>query len=126
MAQLTEPFDGFPDRPDPGTDEYREHLENYDQFMEREREVMDRLEAESDEATVDDLEGYLATFGRADGHAVYRVVADRPGDQIVLQHVPFGDGYAIPGAHLRGLRREDIVQQVEWDNTLSENEVNSE
>jgi len=44
-------------------------------------------------------------FPVADGYATYAVVSRSP---LVLQHVPFGDAWRIPEAHIRGLRLKDV------------------
>lgn len=49
--------------------------------------------------------GEVVAFQIADGHALY-VVADT--SPLTLWHVPKGDGYQIRGAHLRGLRKQDV------------------
>ena len=41
----------------------------------------------------------------ADGRAMYYVRSERP---LVLAHIPIGDAYQAPGAHIRGLRLADI------------------
>lgn len=46
----------------------------------------------------------------ADGQALYYVKSLKP---LVLQHIPFGDGYQIHGAMMRGLRVADIEQYQE-------------
>lgn len=56
----------------------------------------------------------VVRFPRADGYAIYRVVElDGPDGEPLLQHVPFGDAYRLPAAHVRGLRKEDIEQKWE-------------
>jgi hypothetical protein len=52
----------------------------------------------------------LIDFPVADGRALYFVKSLSP---LVLQHIDYLDGYAIPDAHLRGLRREDVEQLIE-------------
>ncbi len=78
-----------------------------------EREWMSDLISEGDRAYVErgDLIGYVARFNVADGYAFYKVTSLRP---LKLAHVPTGDAYMIPDAHLRGLRKADIVENAEW------------
>lgn len=54
----------------------------------------------------------IIKFQVADGYAWYRVIESAP---LTIQHIPFLDGYAIPDAHIRGLRKQDILDQIEWD-----------
>jgi len=56
--------------------------------------------------------GKVVTFPFADGFAYYFIKSERP---LILQHIPYGDAYQIPAAHLRGLRLEDI--QARQDRT---------
>lgn len=53
----------------------------------------------------------------ADGFAYYYVVNE---DDPVLVHIPYGDAYAVPEAHIRGLRREDIENQRKAEGYLAE------
>jgi hypothetical protein len=57
----------------------------------------------------DDLTGAVLRFPAADGYAVYRVVKHRP---LTLEHVPYGDAWRIPAAHLRGLTHDDVRDQL--------------
>lgn len=90
MAEEIAPYDGLPSPED---------YDDYSEFMEAEREAMDKLREHDT----------LVRFHRADGYAIYRVVQEDP---LTLQHVPFGDGYRIPAAHMRGLLLEDIENQL--------------
>lgn len=77
--------------------------------------LLERSRKIDPEAT--DLTGALVSFPRGDGKAIYAVTKMKP---LTLAHVPFGDAWMIPPAHLRGLRAEDIRQQLRfgrmWDN----------
>jgi hypothetical protein len=56
--------------------------------------------------------GAVLRFQIADGWAYYIVTSERP---LTLQHIPFGDGYAIAEAHVRGLNRQDVLLALEQD-----------
>lgn len=56
-----------------------------------------------------EIVGAVINFPVADGRAWYLVTKDKP---LTLQHVDIGDAYAIPNAHVRGLNRDDVLQQV--------------
>jgi len=58
----------------------------------------------------------VVRFPIADGFAHYIVTADRP---LTLQHIPVGDAWTIPEAHLRGLRAQDIRRDAERDRHLA-------
>jgi len=77
-------------------------------WIQRTDEALAGLELESGRVDVDlgDVVGLLLTFPVADGHAFYRVSKASP---LTLQHVPFGDAWRVPPAHIRGLRRQDIL-----------------
>jgi hypothetical protein len=45
----------------------------------------------------------------ADGFAWYRVVSESP---LTLQHVPYGDAWHAPAAHIRGLRKTDVQDMI--------------
>ena len=71
------------------------------------------LQEVSDKVDLDKtLVGACIQFQIADGYAHYRVVKDRP---LTLELIPFLDAYQIPEAHLRGIRRVDILQMVIGD-----------
>lgn len=61
-----------------------------------------------------DLTGAVIQFQRADGYASYVVKEDKGGRVLVIQHINFLDGYRIEDALIRGLRREDILQQLRF------------
>lgn len=52
----------------------------------------------------------IMSFPVADGRAFYFVFSEKP---FVLQHIPHGDAWQIPAAHLKGLRIEDWKRQAE-------------
>ena len=53
--------------------------------------------------------GRIIGLPMADGHALYLVQSEKP---LVLQHIPFFDGYAVDAAMIRGLRLDDVVRRV--------------
>lgn len=55
-------------------------------------------------------------FPFADGHAVYEVRGQK---RYTLHHVPVGDAWEIPYAHLRGLRKDDIDSNLAYQDMLS-------
>lgn len=59
-----------------------------------------------------DLTGAVLKFQVADSYAWYVVCKDKP---LTLQHVPYCDAWGIDAAHLRGIRRQDVVQQLNRD-----------
>lgn len=56
------------------------------------------------------LTGEIVSFPIADGAAQYMVAE---GKSTILVHLPIHDAWNIPAAHMRGLRKKDIVEQVE-------------
>lgn len=71
-----------------------------------------------------EIVGALVSFPYADGSANYVVTAARP---LTLQHIPSGDAWQIPAAHMRGLCREDILdmvtEQKAWSAMLKEQAI---
>jgi hypothetical protein len=53
--------------------------------------------------------GTVLSFPVADGKAMYLVQKTRP---LTLQHIPFGDAWEIPAAHLRGLNMDDVKEHA--------------
>ena len=70
----------------------------------------------SEEAFDNIPEDKVISFGVADGYANYFVVSLSP---LVLQHIPYLDGYWIDYAHIRGLRREDVEKQIEGKKAMA-------
>jgi hypothetical protein len=58
----------------------------------------------------------IIKFQVADGFAFYFVKSKKP---LVLQHIPFYDGYRIPQAHLRGLRLSDVKTMLQQEAALA-------
>lgn len=80
--------------------------------MDAEVAKLDELQQVSDNATIDNPVGFILSFSVADGQALYRVEQATP--TVKLAHIPALDGYAIPDAHLRGIRIDDVRKQIEW------------
>lgn len=100
MALLTENSYPMPEYDD---------FDSFEEYDQAQKEAMD---------SIDDP---VIRFPRADGYALYRVV-EMEGDagEPVLQHIPFGDAYRIPGAHIRGLRTQDVEQKIEQRKKMNE------
>lgn len=59
----------------------------------------------------------IIAFPVADNYARYYVKSLKP---LVLQHIPTGDAYAIPAAHLRGLTTRDVEKQLKGNRMMRE------
>ena len=59
--------------------------------------------------------GAMLRFPVADGYAHYVVTKERP---LTVQHVPYLDGYQISNAHIRGLKKQDVLLQIQRDKAL--------
>jgi hypothetical protein len=79
--------------------------------------AFEALEAEAAALPAGEYIGALVKWQVADGYAVYRVESLSP--RVVLQHVPFGDGYAVAPETIRGLRRKDVEAKVDADRRLA-------
>ena len=60
--------------------------------------------------------GALMSFPIADGAAMYRVSKESP---LTLEHVPYGDAWQIPPAHILGIRKADVLAQVRADRAMA-------
>ena len=54
----------------------------------------------------------------ADGYAYYYVESQAP--HIFLAHIPFGDAYRAPPALLRGIRKNELLQDIRRDKIFRE------
>ena len=80
--------------------------DDWDAAFKDEAEAFNQLKTEQD----------LIAFPMADGAAWYVVASERP---LVLRHVPVGDSWQIPYAHIRGLRLADVKDIVHRRRTLA-------
>lgn len=55
-------------------------------------------------------------FPVADGYAFYLVSKEHP---LTLKHIPFGDAWEIPDAHVRGLTKDDVVDILRSERKLN-------
>jgi len=67
--------------------------------------------AECDKTIAKIPKNKLLQFPVADGYALYFIKSTKP---LVLQHIYHLDGYEIPGAHVRGLRLEDVNYMISF------------
>ena len=86
--------------------------EGIESNLQKQHESLNALIKASDNVPDGKLTGIVVKFPIADGHAFYRVSREKP---FTLQHIPFGDAYQIPMAHIRGLRKADIVEMRRRD-----------
>jgi len=71
---------------------------------------MRKLEEASDNRRkAGEVVGGLLYFPRADGHAIYCVVSEKP---LKLFHVPYGDAWTADPATIRGLRLADVQARL--------------
>jgi hypothetical protein len=104
MARLGESVKGFEFRKD-------ETWEDYDA---RTGPLLDKLFAESEKA--EGIVGSIITYPVCDGKAAYLVTKESP---LTLSHIPFGDAYMIPAAHVRGLTKRDVEAEVARNKALT-------
>ena len=82
---------------------------NFLDAMKEEESELRRMEEAAAQLQDGEIKGALVSFGVADGKAIYLVKSESP---LVLQHVPFFDGYRIDAAMIRGLRVDDVRRLV--------------
>lgn len=83
--------------------------EGFSSYLDRSDQLLKDLEEKEAALPEGSYEGVILRFPVADGYAMYLVQKTRP---LTLQHIPFGDAWQIPAAHLRGLSMEDVKQQA--------------
>jgi hypothetical protein len=105
MAKLSsQPVQGF----DESGGDFKSYFERQDKLL---KELRDKEAALPEGA----YEGVILQFPIADGYAMYLVQKTSP---LTLQHIPYGDAWQIPAAHLRGLNIEDVKAQVERNKAM--------
>lgn len=101
--------------PAPGRFEFFTPLKDY---LKASVDDLDRYLDESEAAMArGQIEGFVLMFPIADGKAFYRVIKEKP---LTLQHIPFGDAYEIPAAHIRGLTMVDIKREMKFQKGMKE------
>lgn len=91
--------------------------EDFMAYLERSRKLLKDLEDKEAALPEGKYEGVILSFPYADGYAMYLVQKTSP---LTLQHIPFGDAWQIPAAHLRGLNLDDVKEQVRRNKGLRE------
>jgi len=90
--------------------------EEIEAYIARTQGMLDRL-MEASNAVVDgEVVGVVLQFPVADGHAIYRVSKASP---LTLEHIPYGDAWRIAPAHIRGIRRQDVLEQAALSRAMS-------
>ena len=84
--------------------------EGWRAYSDRTDKMLVRLMEASDAVDIDaTVEGIVLQFPIADGYAIYRVSKTSP---LTLEHIPVGDAWQIPAAHIRGIRKRDVLEQA--------------
>lgn len=86
--------------------------EDFSAYFARTAKLLKEMQAEADALPEGKYEGAILSFSIADGAALYLVHSTKP---LKLKHIPYGDAYQIPYAHLRGINLADVQQQVARD-----------
>lgn len=90
---------------------------NLDASLKKQEEDFKTLSSYGSTLPEGEIVGSMVRFQIADGYAVYIVASAKP---LALLHLNgFGDGYAIPDAHLRGLKVADIQGLVGRERSLA-------
>lgn len=91
--------------------------ESWDQYRDRADEVYRKLTEVSVSLPEGEVVGAFVRFQIADGYANYVVTKAKP---LTLQCVALGDGYQIPMAHMRGIRKADILAMIKQEKAWNE------
>jgi hypothetical protein len=111
MAKLTGTVPGFPKI------RYGEGIK-IEEELKKQEEALQKLQRVSDTLAAGELVGAIIRFQVADGYALY-LVTKVTSKGVEVQHIPWCDGYQIPAAHMRGLTKSDILQQINAEKALS-------
>ena len=79
--------------------------------------MLARLTEASDAVDTDagKVEGIVLQFPIADGYAIYLSKTS----PLTLEHIPVGDAWQIPPAHILGIRKADVLAQVRADRAMA-------
>jgi hypothetical protein len=98
MARLGTPVKGFE----------RKEGEPWAEYDRRSSSLLDKLVAKSEK--VEGIVGGILYFPVCDGRAMYLVTKESP---LTLSHIPYGDRWTIPVAHIRGLTKRAVEVDLE-------------
>jgi hypothetical protein len=97
--------------------------ESWEAFYNRGNGLFKALQAASQAVPEGTVKGRMIGFPVADGAAYYLVLEEKP---LTLEHIPYGDGYEIPKAHVRGLNLSDVRALVQaervWEQMRADGE----
>lgn len=96
--------------------EEKQDDESWDAYIERQDALYDKLTEKSNSLPEGEVVGAFIRFQIADGYANYVVTKVKP---LTLQYVRLGDGYQVAAAHIRGLRKSDILEMVRREKNLT-------
>lgn len=107
MAQLTnEIIYGFP---------VQKPNESYIEFYNRQEEWLSEQMEKTYNLPDGSIKEAIVRFPVADGHAYYMIMKVRP---LTMRHLAIGDSWSIPDAHVRGLKKADLLQLVNQEKML--------
>jgi hypothetical protein len=93
------------------------NIEGGRQYFERTKKKLQELIDKASQLRDQQVVGAVLRFPIADGYAFYLVTKERP---LTLKHIPVGDAWEIPDAHMRGLTKKDILLHAKRERRLAE------
>jgi len=83
----------------------------------RTQALLEELYAKSNKLNLKgDLTGAMLKFPVADGYAFYQVVKAKP---LQVMHIPYGDAWQVDGIMIRGLRVDDVREELRRERTMA-------
>jgi len=86
--------------------------ESYPAYYSRLDNLLGELQSKVTQEQIDrgDVEGVVLQFPFADGYAYYLVTKATP---LTVEHLPIGDAWEVNPALIRGLRKQDVLDQAQ-------------
>jgi hypothetical protein len=103
MAQLAKTLYQLPEITYDSKD-WREGCKNHEAAFEALCEAGNKVDIDNGKVV-----GLVVSFPYADGAASYLVVKESP---LTLQSIPYSDAWQLPYSHIRGLRKQDIIENA--------------
>lgn len=88
--------------------------ENFKEYFERQDNLLKQLEDKANKSKT--IKDKIIEFPVADGKALYVVKKIKP---LTLAHIPYGDGYSVHPALIRGLTVKDVSEMVEANERIA-------
>lgn len=104
--------------PMPNFDNYKAG-DDYKKMLGEQDRIFAELQENASKVNINkgEVVGLIHHIPWADGAAYYLVTKAKP---LTLQHIPIGDAWEVPYTYIRGIRKDDILEQARTNQRIEE------